>query len=134
MQGLFAGMSLRGPTIAEALRRRKDLNAQLEGFLTDYDVWVCPVFPGPAFSHRSLSAPIDVDGRQVSQLAANLLHSIIFNVSGNPVVTISIGRTAAGLPVGVQLIGRRSGEPALLAAAERIAGGTAGYQPPPAVR
>jgi amidase len=133
MQRLFAGMSLRGRTVLEALRQREDLIAQLEGFLTDYDVWVCPVSPGPAFTHRPPTAPIDVDGYQVSQLRANLLHTIIFNVIGNPVVTLPVGRTVAGLPVGVQMVGRRSEEWALLAAAERIAGLTAGYQPPPAV-
>jgi amidase len=131
MQGLFAGTSLRAPPVCEALRRRETLIEQIERFLQQYDVWICPVFPTAAFAHCAPNAPIAVDDRQLSQLAANLLHSIIFNVSGHPVVTIPIGQTADGLPVGVQLVGRRSEELALLAIAERIAACTAGYQRPP---
>ncbi len=122
---------LRAPPVCEALRRREALIEQIERFLQQYDVWICPVFPTAAFAHCAPNAPIAVDDRQLSQLAANLLHSIIFNVSGHPVVTIPIGQTADGLPVGVQLVGRRSEELALLAIAERIAACTAGYQRPP---
>jgi amidase len=131
MQGLFGGMSLRAQLVFEALRQREVLIEQIERFLQQYDVWICPVFPVPAFTHRAPNAPITIDERQVPQLVANLLHSIIFNVSGHPVVTIPIGRIANGLPVGVQLVGRRLEELALLAIAERIATCGAGYLPPP---
>jgi amidase len=46
-------------------------------------------------------------------------------------VTIPIGLTAQGLPVGVQVVGRRWQEMTLLNTAEQIASQTAGYQPPP---
>jgi amidase len=61
---------------------------------------------------------------------ANLLHSVIFNLTGNPVVTLPIGLTAQGLPVGVQVVGRRWQEQALLNTAEKIAAQTCGYKTP----
>jgi len=73
-----------------------------------------PVFPTPAFTHRKPDAPIEVDGNPLAQLLANLLHSIIFNVTGQPVVTIPVAMTSLGLPVGVQIVGRRWQEMALL--------------------
>ena len=76
------------------------------------------------------TAPVEVDGQPLAQLLANLLHSVIFNLTGHPVVTIPVGLTAQGLPVGVQIVGRRWQELALLNAAEQIATQTSGYQSP----
>lgn len=45
----------------------------------------------------------------------------IFNLTGHPVVVIPIGFTQAGLPVGVQLVGRRWHDMELLNVAEQIA-------------
>jgi amidase len=129
-RGLYTGMTLRPQTIINILKQRELLIEQCENFLTDWDAWICPVFPTAAFTHRKSDAPIEVDGKPLAQLLANLLHSIIFNVTGNPVVTIPIGLTEQGLPVGVQIVGRRWQEMALLNSAEQIAGQTNGYQSP----
>jgi amidase len=129
-RGLYTGMTLRPQTVTNMLEKRQALIDQCERFLTDWHAWICPVFPTPAFTHRKPDAPIEVDGKPFSQLMANLLHSVIFNVTGHPVVTVPIGLTAQGLPVGVQVIGRRWQELALLNAAEKIALQTSGYQPP----
>jgi amidase len=129
-RGLFAGAALRPKTVLDMLQKRQALIEQCEQFLTAWDAWICPVFPTPAFTHRKPNAPIEVDGVPCPQLLANLLHSVIFNVTGHPVVAIPIGLSAEGLPVGVQVIGRRWQEMALLDTAQQIAGQTSGYQPP----
>jgi amidase len=130
-RGLYFGASLRPQAVQEALARRQALIEQLERFLGQWDAWLCPVFPSPAFTHRAFNAPVEVDGKPESQLLANLLHCILFNVSGHPVVTLPIGLTAAGLPVGMQVVGRRWQELALLDTAGQIARHTSGYQSPP---
>ena len=127
-RGLYTGMTLRPQTIASILKKREKLIEQCETFLTDWDAWICPVFPTPAFTHRKPDAPIEVDGNPLAQLLANLLHSIIFNVTGQPVVTIPVGMTSRGLPVGVQIVGRRWQEMALLNVAEQITLQTSGTQ------
>jgi amidase len=129
-RGLYSGVSLKPRTIQDMLKKREALTEQCERFLAQWDAWICPVFPTPAFTHRKPDAPIEVDGKPVSQLLANLLHNIIFNVTGHPTVTLPIGLTSARLPVGVQLIGRKWHEMALLNTAEQLAGQTRGYQPP----
>ena len=130
-QGLYAGMSANTRRVRETLKRREMLIEQLEGFLGTWDAWLCPVFPGPAFTHRAPNAPIEVDDQQMPQLSANLLHSIIFNLTGHPVVTVPIGQSSQGLPIGIQVVGRRWQEMALLNVAEQIAAHTPGYQEPP---
>jgi len=127
-RGLYTGMTLRPQTIASILKQREKLIEQCETFLADWDAWICPVFPTPAFTHRKPDAPIEVDGNPLAQLLANLLHSIIFNVTGQPVVTIPVGMTSRALPVGVQIVGRRWQEMALLNVAEQITLQTSGTQ------
>jgi Asp-tRNA(Asn)/Glu-tRNA(Gln) amidotransferase A subunit family amidase len=100
------------------------------GFLIYAGGWICPVFPTPAFTHRKAQAPVEVDGKPLAQVLANLLHNVIFNVTGHPAVTIPIGLIAEGLPVGVQVIGRKWQEMSLLNSTEQIVGQTAGYQCP----
>jgi amidase len=130
-RGLYTGASLRPQTIQDLLKKRLALIEQCEHFLSDWDAWLCPVFPTPAFTHRKPDASIEVDGQPISQLQANLLQSVIFNLTGHPVVTLPIGLTAQGLPVGLQVIGRKWQELTLLDTAEQIAAHTPGYQPPP---
>jgi amidase len=131
IQGLYSGLSMRPGRVLVALKQREALIDRLESFFDEWDAWVCPVFPGPAFTHRQPNAPIEVDAQQVTQLKANLLHSIIFNLSGHPVVTIPVGRSALGLPLGVQIVGRKWQEMRLLDVAEHIATLTPGFQSPP---
>ena len=131
MQGLAAGASQRVSRVRDALARRERLIDDIERFLGAWDAWICPVFPGPAFTHRSPHAPIDVDGRRVSVLRANLLHSVIFNLTGHPAVAIPAGQSREGLPIGVQAIGRRWGEMALLDVADEIMKAARGYRRPP---
>jgi amidase len=130
-RGLIAGASLRPNVVRDALARREKLIERLERFLDERDAWICPVFPTPAFTHRGVDEPIEVDGRSVSQLMANLSHSLIFNVTGHPVVTLPIGLSSEGLPIGVQVVGRRWQETALLDVAEPIAKLAGGFRSPP---
>ena len=85
-RGLFAGPTLDRACLRRALEQRLRLIQQLEKFLGAWDCWICPAFPTPAFTHRAARAPIEVDGQSMSQLEASL-HTIIFNMTGHPVVT-----------------------------------------------
>lgn len=130
-RGLYRGISLDKAKIGDVIRRRDKLIAQLEAFFNQWDVWICPVFPTPAFTHRPTYEPIEVDNIRMPPLMANLLHSIIFNVSGHPAVVIPIGLTTSHLPIGVQIIGRRFDEPHLLDIARQIDSVLQAYRPPP---
>ena len=125
------GMALDCEQVGVALQDRIRIIEQLEAFLGAWDAWMCPVFPTPAFTHRRMNAPVEVDGQRMSQLDANLLHSIIFNLTGHPVVTIPIGSSPDGLPIGIQVVGRRWHENALLDVASEISSAAGDYRSPP---
>jgi Asp-tRNA(Asn)/Glu-tRNA(Gln) amidotransferase A subunit family amidase len=91
-------------------------------------VVVCPVAAVPAFVHGERAW--DVDGQKVDYLDA-MRYSQWFNVLGAPAVVVPAGRTAAGLPIGVQVAGRPFDDELVLEVAEAIERGCGGYRPPP---
>ena len=130
MRGLFEGLTIDRAGLLRAIERRAAITEQLENFLANWDCWICPAFPTPAFTHRPARAPIQVDGEPIAQMMANL-HSFLFNLTGHPVVAMPIGISPEGLPIGVQVVGRRWQETALLSVARQVASVTPGFQPPP---
>ncbi len=69
---------------------------------------------------KSCPQKIKIEGRKVPYFLANGGYTMLFNLIGNPVVIIPIGQTANGLPIGMQIIGKRWREMELLAIAEEI--------------
>ncbi|WP_254721856.1 amidase family protein [Kovacikia minuta] len=47
-------------------------------------------------------------------------YTMPFNVSGHPVVIIPIGQTQEGLPIGIQIVGKRWREMELIAIAQQL--------------
>jgi amidase len=58
-------------------------------------------------------------------------YSQTFNVFDLPVVVVPAGRSANGLPIGVQIVGRPFAEETVLAAAAIVEAALGGWQPPP---
>jgi amidase len=56
----------------------------------------------------------------VKYLVANMSYTSIFNLTGNPVVVIPIGYTREGIPIGIQIVGKRWRDMELLAIAEEL--------------
>jgi aspartyl-tRNA(Asn)/glutamyl-tRNA(Gln) amidotransferase subunit A len=64
-------------------------------------------------------APEMIDGKAVAPSAwSPFLRA--FNLTGQPAVSLPAGRSKTGLPVGMQLVGRRFGDAALLSAAAAV--------------
>lgn len=118
------------------LTRRDALATALENFLQHWDAWLLPVSSTPAFTHRwsSLYFPgsnIQVDKKSIPYWNATLSYTTPFNLTGSPVAVLPIGHTSQGLPIGVQVVGRRWRDMALLAVAARISEVTAPFKAPP---
>jgi amidase len=74
----------------------------------EFDVVVCPITPTPAFPHDHHPNPmerrLDVDGVAFPYLD-QLVWAGLATMPGLPATAVPAGRSAEGLPVGVQLIG-----------------------------
>ena len=58
-------------------------------------------------------------------------HGALFNYSGHPALALPCGPDSQGLPIGVQLVGRRWSESRLLAIAQAMSPLTGGFRRPP---
>jgi len=114
-----------------ALTRRDALISALERFFERYDAFICPVTVSPAIGHVPFGTPIDVDEHKVPYFIAGTAYTCVFNLTGHPSVVLPLTRSRDGLPIGVQVVGKRWGEPALLALAQKVALITGPFTPPP---
>jgi aspartyl-tRNA(Asn)/glutamyl-tRNA(Gln) amidotransferase subunit A len=106
-----------GLTVVEYLRAlaaRQAMVDALRRFFERYDLLLTPTLCLPAFP-LGLVGPREVAGREVTHLGWTLCYP--FNYSGQPAVSVPAGWTASGLPVGLQIVGRRLEDALVLRAA-----------------
>jgi aspartyl-tRNA(Asn)/glutamyl-tRNA(Gln) amidotransferase subunit A len=97
-----------------AVMARQALVDTLRRFFERYDLLLTPTLGLPAFP-LGVVGPREVAGREVTHLGWTLCYP--FNYSGQPAVSVPAGWTASGLPVGLQIIGRRLEDALVLRAA-----------------
>ena len=104
----------------ETLTERDRFTAHIDAALEPWDAWLCPVAVTPAFTHRPSWTAIDIEGRAYPYGVANGAYTMPFNLSGHPAIVIPVGQTQRGLPVGLQIVGKRWREGELFAIAQQI--------------
>ncbi|HJZ33457.1 MAG TPA: amidase [Hyphomicrobiaceae bacterium] len=109
---LHTGRSLDGRTVARMLLRRKAFAGQLEALFRGIDLLIVPVMNVAAPTLADLAAA----GRTPAAVEARLRFTAPFDMSGHPTLTVPGGITSAGLPVGVQIVGRPMEEALMLRA------------------
>jgi amidase len=115
---------------------RERQRAHWARFFTTYDVLLCPVTPTPAITHDPSQPAGDriimVNGQRRSYWEqvgwAGLVGAALL-----PVTVAPVGRTAAGLPVGVQIVGPYLEDRTTIEFARLLAGVNGGFEAPPGV-
>ena len=87
--------------------RRYDLRTTLCDVFDTYDVIVTPTLPTEAFDAEADFPP---DIGSADNIIRWIAYTYPFNLTGLPAASIPAGFTAAGLPVGLQIVGRHLGE------------------------
>jgi amidase len=113
------GLALTAADLGRAERLRGALFHAMHRFFEDHDALVCPT---------AIVPPFDVDVRYVEEVNGhrfdNYVHWIAITfaltLTGLPVISVPVGLTSAGLPVGVQIVGPPRGEAQVLAAAAHL--------------
>lgn len=113
------------------LARRDELIGALERFFKWWDLFLCPVSSGPEFSHCPTGTPIAVDDRMVPYWEAATHHCLPFALTGHPTIVVPLAKSSEGLPIGVQLVGRRWADLDLLSAAKHLTDIIGPFQRPP---
>ncbi|NJL66183.1 MAG: amidase [Microcoleus sp. SM1_3_4] len=115
----------------ETLTERDLFVSYMDEALEAWDVWLTPVAATPAFTHRPSWNAVEIDGKSYPYGLANGAYTIPFNLSGHPAVIIPIGQTQNGLPIGLQIVGKRWCEMELFAIAADIDKVVGNLQHPP---
>ena len=108
------------PTVEQLLlnlAKRDRMRAALLRQMEQYPVLLMPACGVTAFPHRTRRFPI---GDEEIGLFQAMMPATPFNLLGLPAVVIPFGKSAAGLPTGVQLVGRPYEEEVILDLAERL--------------
>ncbi|MEM8811239.1 MAG: amidase family protein [Pseudomonadota bacterium] len=115
-QNIAFGRNLTTDDLIDAHRNRSRLFLEMHRFLQTYDVVACAVIgpePGPVEEEY----PRRVAGEPVHDYVDWLRFSFLATTTGLPALSLPVGWTQSGLPVGLQLIGPPRGEAKLLAVA-----------------
>lgn len=95
---------------------RTELYEAVEDALAGHDALVCPTLAVPPFGLDD-PEPTEIAGEPADGTLTDWTLVWPFNMTGHPVVCIPAGLTDDGLPVGLQIVGRRYDEPTLLGVA-----------------
>jgi amidase len=100
-----------------------------EQFFTQWDVFLCPTTITTASLHTD-TGPI-VDGKAYTYEEVSISTYSFSPLTGFPSIAIPVGLDSQGLPIGLQLIGRRWEDERLLAIAKLVSEVTGGFRRPP---
>jgi amidase len=131
---LFAGIDSANPSTRSVARgarldmaaffavldRRDHTMKSCEAFLDDYDAWLMPVMPGAAFAHQSQNEPLVIDGVPHPYFFAGTAYNYLANLTGQPSIVLPCGFSKEGLPIGLQITGKKWGEAKLLGVAKAL--------------
>ena len=126
---LQRGEALSSAQIYDAIRERSRLFNATQKFLETYEAIACPVI-GLAALNAEIEYPTEVGGEPATDYMSWLRFSNLATVTGLPAISVPIGMTKSGAPMGIQLIGRPRGEAALLRTARVMEEVTTGFGMP----
>ncbi len=108
-----AGESLTGADVARAYRQRTALSEEMRRFFERYDVLLLPTSQVPPFPVDQ-EYPATINGQEMPDYLAWMRSAWAITVTGCPAISVPAGTTAAGLPVGVQLVAPHGADRRLL--------------------
>lgn len=117
-----------GRSLLDAWIQRDLLRARFLAQMQRYPILLCPAAAIPAFRHGERSW--QVEGKTVDYLDA-WSYTEFFNVLGNPAAVVPVGRSAEGLPIGVQVVGRPWEEEQVLSVAGALEKSCGAWRIPP---
>jgi amidase len=117
-----------GESLLDTWMQRDVVRMKIFAQMRKYPVLLCPVAAIPAFRHGERSW--QVEGKTVEYLDA-WSYTEWFNLLGTPAAVVPVGKSAEGLPIGVQIAARPWEEEIVLSVAAALEEQCGRWQPPP---
>lgn len=115
---LEMGVFLPGYLYAKAQRLRRQLVHNIDAAFAEADVLLCATLRSPA--PKAGAATVDIGGRTYPLHTAVTQLTLPFNLTGLPALSLPWCVSADGVPIAIQIVGRRGADWQVLAVAERL--------------
>lgn len=116
VRNIEQGFSLTTQQVGEAEKERTEIYHRVRQFFEEYDLLLTPTVAVPPFPVE-VPYPKEIDGQPMISYTDWFLLTYAITITGLPAISIPCGWTSAGLPVGLQIVGRRLAEAIVLKAA-----------------
>jgi amidase len=100
-----AGLKLSGQDVSQANAQRTELYHRVREFFEDYEFLLCTVNQVPPFDVVT-EYPTEIGGVAMEDYIAWMKSAWYITLTGLPAISVPCGFTDAGLPVGLQIVGR----------------------------
>jgi amidase len=122
VKNIDQGLALTPSQIGRAERLRSELWERVRLFQERYDLILTPTAAVPPFPVEWRSGPKEINGQPMPSYIDWAMLTYAFTVVGLPAISVPAGFTKAGLPVGLQIVGRWRDEAGVLRAAAAFEG------------
>ncbi|HEX3673738.1 MAG TPA: amidase [Rhizomicrobium sp.] len=105
--------------LAKSLAYFRTVEKATDAFLAQYDAWLTPVLasPPPRLGEQAPTVPFDTLYARVTRYVA---YTPLHNVAGTPAMSVPLGMSKDGLPIGSQFAAAKGGEGLLYALAYEL--------------
>jgi amidase len=129
------GMQMSGLDVLNALAVFNQINRALGAFMQEYDLLMTPTMPAPPAELGRYNADdpsYDARGWLTKLLDEPAHFTALFNITGQPAISLPLHQSDDGLPLGIQFVGRHGAEALLLRLASQLESAQpwAGRKPP----
>ena len=120
--GLRAGAAITGKELNGAIYKRTAYFRLVQSWFQSFDWIATPVTTVASIGvHAKGDTALEINGKPAGELRAALAPYLnVFNLTGHPAISVPAGFTQAGVPVGLQLVGRLYADADLLRLARVI--------------
>jgi amidase len=108
-----AGLALTPREIAEAEWMREKVWSRFKSFFAQYDFLITPCSPVAPFAAEE-KFPTQINGKTLDNYIDWIAPCFLITLVGFPAGSVPAGLTQSGLPVGMQIVGKRFSEPQIL--------------------
>jgi len=110
------GLDNSSMNIGKAKEQRKRIYEVMYQYFKNYDILITPTLPCPAFKPGWLETgtTFPTIGKKSLNITSWMTYTYPFNMTGLPAASIPSGWTNSGLPIGMQIVGKRYDEKTVL--------------------